>query len=568
MATDLDTVRRIIRGEEFDDLVRLREQYNDDAQFTEHVARVLARAITQRLDAGDDLARALAPAMDEALITSVRADPQRIADSLYPVMGPAIRKSISEALQQLLDNLNRLLEDSVSPRSLRWRITAWRTGQRYAEVALSNMLEYRVEQVFVIHGETSLLLQHHIHESSEARDPDLVSGMFSAIQDFIQDSFATGDGESLNALRLGDVNVVVERGPLVVVAAVVRGHVPDHLRDDMQSSLEILHAGKREVLEDYDGDASAFTDLEPEFRRLLQFKRRDDVTGQDRKRPWLALLAIGVVLAGLIYWQYRDYRVDMVVSDWLTRLDAEPGIVVLDADRDGPEVMVTLLRDPLAIELESLELDPQIVMSHKVYPYVSSDDAIVQMRASRALTLPEQSTLVVAGGVLKVTGELPIIDYQQLQARWPLIEGVSRADLSGVTVIEPPDPMALAKQRAAVLIAGIEAWETQFEKGAVVPSIDDADLQTIVTQIREYADLREQLGETPGLMIIGYTDNSGSYETNRRVGLARAAWLRDRLITGGLLPSLFTLHAGVDTDPGRQERIIRIQSAAAEEPSA
>ena len=39
--------------------------------------------------------RALAPTIQETLRESVRRDPQVLADALFPVMGPAIRKSIS-----------------------------------------------------------------------------------------------------------------------------------------------------------------------------------------------------------------------------------------------------------------------------------------------------------------------------------------------------------------------------------------------------------------------------------------------------------------------------------------
>jgi OOP family OmpA-OmpF porin len=75
-------------------------------------------------------------------------------------MGPAIRKSISETMQQMLENLNQLLEESLSPKSLRWRFDAWRTGRSYSELVLLNTLEFSVEQVFLIHRKTSLLIHH------------------------------------------------------------------------------------------------------------------------------------------------------------------------------------------------------------------------------------------------------------------------------------------------------------------------------------------------------------------------------------------------------------------------
>lgn len=115
-------------------------------------------------------------------------------------------------MAQTLETFNQLLEQSLSPRSIRWRFDAWRTGRKYSEVVLMKTLVYQVEQVFLIHRETSLLLQHVVSKNAIVKDPDMVSSMLSAIQDFMADSFT--DESSLNALRLGELSVLIEQGRL------------------------------------------------------------------------------------------------------------------------------------------------------------------------------------------------------------------------------------------------------------------------------------------------------------------------------------------------------------------
>ncbi|MEZ5976076.1 MAG: hypothetical protein R3E96_14915 [Planctomycetota bacterium] len=39
--------------------------------------------------------------------------------------------------------MNVALENSFSPRGVRWRMEAWRTGRPFGEVVLLNSLEYR-----------------------------------------------------------------------------------------------------------------------------------------------------------------------------------------------------------------------------------------------------------------------------------------------------------------------------------------------------------------------------------------------------------------------------------------
>lgn len=64
-----------------------------------------------------------------------------------------------------------------------------RTGASFAEVVLRHTLLYRVEQVFLVHRESGLLLHHLTAQSIAAQAPDMVAGMLTAIQDFARDSF-------------------------------------------------------------------------------------------------------------------------------------------------------------------------------------------------------------------------------------------------------------------------------------------------------------------------------------------------------------------------------------------
>ena len=68
---------------------------------TLEVSEVLPDAIAN--SAGDPhLARALAPAIEQALTASARRDPRPLVDALMPVIGRALRKSIAQTLAPLI----------------------------------------------------------------------------------------------------------------------------------------------------------------------------------------------------------------------------------------------------------------------------------------------------------------------------------------------------------------------------------------------------------------------------------------------------------------------------------
>src|SRR5205823_2696969 len=151
-------LRSLLVGPEQTQLDQLRERLDDLRVHPEEVSQVLAEAIHLRSNHDKQLTTALLPTVEEALRISVQRNPRVLVDTLFPMMGPAIRKAITTALRSMLDSLNRSLEIGLSLRGLKWRLEALRTGKPFAEVVLLHTLNYRVEQVFLIHKETGLLL--------------------------------------------------------------------------------------------------------------------------------------------------------------------------------------------------------------------------------------------------------------------------------------------------------------------------------------------------------------------------------------------------------------------------
>ena len=301
---DVEQLRRLLFGKDYDALLALKAQFENSDKYTASVARILAEAIQLRREQDDALTVALAPTVEQALTNSISNNPQRIADMLYPVMGPAIRKSINQALSEALENLNRLLENSLSVRSWKWRFDAWRTGQSYAQVALLRTLVYQVEQVFLIHRQTGLLLQHVESPHAISKDPALVSSMLTAIQDFIADSFAVDQTDTLRTLSLGELTVLVEHAPQAVLAMVVRGTVPSHLHTLLLETSAAIHSQYAAAFKNYNGDVKPFANT----NNLLLDCLKSQQQPKQQSRPWLAWLLLTTLLGAVAYGVYLRYQ--------------------------------------------------------------------------------------------------------------------------------------------------------------------------------------------------------------------------------------------------------------------
>ena len=247
----------ILLGPAEAEIQRLQGRLDDRYAQARDVSAVLPQALVH-CSADPELARALAPPVEKAITASVRRDPKPLADAIFPIIGPAIRKAVAASLAAMVESMNRTLEHSVSWRAIRWRLEARRTGRTFGEVVLLHTLLYRVEQVFLIHRKTGLSAAARPREPDRrGADAQMVSAMLTAIRDFAQDSFRTADHDSLDAFEVGELSVWIEQGPEAVIAAVIRGNAPKDFRRTLQDAVERVHLQFGEALAAFNGDAQA-----------------------------------------------------------------------------------------------------------------------------------------------------------------------------------------------------------------------------------------------------------------------------------------------------------------------
>jgi hypothetical protein len=92
---DLEKLRAILLGKDYDELIAFKENAQNHYKYSQSIAKVVSEALAIRSMQDDSVAETLAPTIQKALTRSIEKDPKPLADALYPVMGPAIRKSIN-----------------------------------------------------------------------------------------------------------------------------------------------------------------------------------------------------------------------------------------------------------------------------------------------------------------------------------------------------------------------------------------------------------------------------------------------------------------------------------------
>jgi OOP family OmpA-OmpF porin len=513
-AADFAELRSLIVGPEQRQLRTIQARLDDPATQARDVSRVLPTAMLLRKD-DPQMTRALAPTIEETITASVRRNPRPLADALFPIFGPAIRKAIAASLSSMLESLNQTLEHSLSWRAVRWRITALRTGKPFAEIVLLNTLVYRVEQVFLIHRESGLLLQHVKSPAVAAKDADMISGMLTAIRDFARDSFRVGEDEGLEKFDVGDLSVLVEQGPHAMLAAVVRGTPPPELRQTLQEAIEQIHARAGEAMASFSGDTAPFEDVRPTLEGLLESRYRARQKGVS---PALWIVTAAVV-AALGIWMFFAISARAKRNAYLDALRAEPGIVVVSSGRVDGRFLVSGLRDPLSRDPAALVagagLAPDDVTGHWQM-YQSLDARIVPVRARQLLRAPESVTFTFADGVLTASGSAPLEWIRDSIRTAPLAAGVTRYDAAALVDARV---RALNEQLAGSPIHFVRGTTT-FEAGG------EQALTAQLDRLRELDALAQTVAQRYAIDIVGHADGDGTPDTNDSLSVSRASLVR------------------------------------------
>lgn len=608
-----ETLTRLLNGAERARLERLEAASETYAaaleRLPERLPEILERAAQG--EGGRRLAQALSAPVAEALGEAVVKRRQSIVDALFPIIGPAIRRAIAEALRNFTADLNRALEQSFSLRGWRWRLEAWRTGVPYAQVVLKHTLSWRIDHLFLIDVGSGVLLHRESAPELPALDADAIAGMLTAIGDFVRDSVGeTAADGGLQSASVGEHLLWVVPGPRAYLGCFLRGVPPARLRAVLEARLEELHARYVDLPSARAADSERVRKDCAETLALPSLAR--DATAADgpapRSSPWPLRLVLLTALLVAAIWVLRSWwwhgqlgQVRALLRDW-------PGLILTDLEhRPQRWIRIHGLRDPLApdpVPRLAQQLGDGVAIHFATRGYTSTDPSIVVARARALLEPPAGVEIDYRQPTLRLSGRAPAAWVASARARAALIAGVDRVDASRLH----PDLIALVRQRLdlppgvelhqsqsmlsfsgkvpldwlrslrlllanevpdarldpasvldaeqnalAELLLEAKAWRLEFASGSSRPGADGAGrIAQLSAYLKQAAALAERLGVQLVVRCIGATDERGTAATNATLRAERATFLYGALV-----------EAGLDRWPGLTLRLPAVQPEAA-----
>jgi len=559
---ELVALRKLLFGTELGLLEDIQKRLGDPVLHAHDVSTVIAEAVLLRANKDDGLGKALEPVVEEIVKGALHKNPLKFTSVLFPLMGPTIRRSIAENFRNMLQGLHKALEMSFSWKGLRWRLEALRTGKSFSEVVLLHTLEYRVEQIFLIHNNTGLVLVHLQNEDSAGKDADMVSAMLTAIQDFARDCFNSDGQEELDSLQMGETTIFVERSSQAYLAYVVRGSPPGKLRNTLRAALERITFGYADALANFNGDNAPFVPASRHLEGCLVTRVVED----NKPLPiWIKALPVAlilVVVGAIGTWHHTKQQhalaaahVRQELERGIAALNNEPGIVVYDVQKTQPPPWtIFCMQDELARPIEHVlreqEVDPEGFHIRRV-PFVSYTATIIARRVKNAIHPPENVHIEfdADSGTLRLSGTAPMNWILQSRQELLALPGIKQLDMKQLE-----DPRAYRMHK---LVREVESTSVEFPLGKDIPvPSDQPKLLKIVENLVELEALGKDMGVSVHVTVYGHTDSLGQEKRNYELSQERAKTLAAMLYARGASIPLTIYGMGAqyaDTSKSSQE---------------
>ena len=238
-------------------------------------------------------------------------------------------------------------------------------------------------------------------------------------------------------------------------------------------------------------------------------------------------------------------RENMRWSNYVGRLETEPGIIITAEGKKGGTFRLSGLRDPLSRDPSDILMEtgiaPETVVSNWRY-YLDLHPDFINVRAEHVLNPPIGVDFSVRSGKLIISGIASHAWIADALPRASTIAGISDIDR---TDLADADFTTLEKRAA-----NIERQHLFFPLGSVDASPgQDETLELLVNEIACIYSLAALFDDGTYIVITGHTDRVGPEQRNMELSLQRAERIKAYFIDHGISPSFIQTTGASSTMP-------------------
>jgi len=193
-----------------------------------------------------------------AISKGIADNKETMIDALYPIMGGMISKYVTQAIKEMMETINKKIENGLSVENYKRKVKAKLSGVSETEILLEESSSSVISSLFVIHKESSLLIAEAHLEDKEIDDAHMVASMASAIKDFINDWIKNNESHNeVQILSYGNATLYIESAGSVYIVAFLDAEPDYEQRSEINTFFAKIVKEYATFFQKFDGDDSA-----------------------------------------------------------------------------------------------------------------------------------------------------------------------------------------------------------------------------------------------------------------------------------------------------------------------
>lgn len=286
----------------------------------------------------------LAPLIGNAIREQIKSQKDDVVDALYPVIGSMISRYVSKSFEDMLNNINRQIQNGLSLNTLKRKIKAKLQGISETELLLKESATTNIRALFLIHKETGIVLCEAQNPQKPITESDMIASMLTAIKSFINDWIEKNEANyEIGEIEYGGSKILIETSGYSYLAVIIDGATTTSTYNEIRTTMENIVASHGEDIRKFDGDLSKFANVEI-YKKIafLLSKPSHENEQQVKKSPLLYLIPIFII--ALISWAfYKELKETALNKKVATLLYKTPQLTSYRINTTVDDGVVTLI---------------------------------------------------------------------------------------------------------------------------------------------------------------------------------------------------------------------------------
>jgi flagellar motor protein MotB len=291
----------------FDDILidKLQDKESQTVKiYAEHLATIIKKSAEQNLP---QLSQSLQSVISPAISKEIEDNQDKMIDALYPIMGGMISKYVINAIEEMIESINKKIEDGLSLNKYKRKVKSKVSGVSETELLLNESRYAEIHALFIIQKESGLLIAEEHLENQEIDDPHMVASMASAIKDFVNDWVSTNPKISeIQLLSYGNATLYIESAGSVYLIAFLNVEPSYEERNEIQKFFVQIIRKYTPFFHTFDGDdsASEIVTIKQQMQAFLNKENINDIQEEKKKSNFVKYFFLFLFIPLFLYLGY------------------------------------------------------------------------------------------------------------------------------------------------------------------------------------------------------------------------------------------------------------------------